>query len=398
MGIVSCVGEDIVLEHLEWVASGWLERSMVVRSRIHDLVDLLRIDERLRANLDGIAAAGELGWELAYHRARSREAGRVFGVVAVAGFRSDRDGLEAAVAPMLHDDSQWPPMISALGWLPGPIISPIIDDWLEYDGPRWRALGLAASVAQRRDPRGAVDRGLLDHDPYVLRHAVRAAEVFGRRTLIPTLRTLRGEPELRFVVARALLVLGDDDGAANLWSYALEQNEHAESAAELAIRRVPLTTARRWVDTAARISAFDRLVIVGATATASPCMVPRLLAALHAPAVAALAGYGLQVMLGLDLDATGLAIEPLSDDDVELPYPDTAGVERWWHEHRARFHREHRYIRGRRLGPSALREALLDAPQHVRRLAAHDLYWFRMGHGLPFEPDAPAWRQQRWLG
>ncbi|MEX1368234.1 MAG: hypothetical protein AB1Z98_34205 [Nannocystaceae bacterium] len=395
---MSCAGEDIVDEHLECVASHWRERTVVVRSRIHDLVDLLRLDDQLRANLDGVVAAGELGWELACHRAGSREPGRVFGMVAVAGLRGDRDGLEAAVAPMLQDDAQWPPMISALGWLPGPVVSPIIDDWLEYDGPRWRALGLAASVAQRRDPRGAVDRGLLDHDPYVLRHAVRAAEVFGRRTLIETLRTLRGGRGLRFVVARALLVLGDDDGAANLWSYALERKARAEPAAELAIRHVPLAAARRWIDAAARISAFDRLVVVGAAATGSPCMVPRLLAALHAPAVAALAGYGLQVMLGLDLDATGLAIEPLSTDDAELPYPDAAGVERWWHEHRARFNGDHRYLQGRRLRPSTLREALLEGPQHVRRVAAHDLYRLRVGHGLPFEVDAPAWRQRRWLG
>ncbi|MEX1361524.1 MAG: hypothetical protein AB1Z98_00235 [Nannocystaceae bacterium] len=398
MVALSRIREDVVFEHIASLAGLWCDRCSVVRSRTHDLVDLIRLDAKLRSHLDGLEAAGTVGWELALEAALWREPGNAFVLLAVAGLRGDRDQLESTVARFVYEDRLWPALVSALAWLPSPLVAPMIDDWLEYDGPRWRALGLASSVARRRDPRGAVGRGLLDHSLDVVRHAVRACEVFGCRTMIPTLRALVDRAGLELVVTRALTVLGDLDGPARLWAFARRGLEHAEDAAELAMRYVSVATASPWLHHAAGDPALRRVVLVGAAATGSPACVRWLLDAVHDPEVAALAGFGLYAMLGLDLDASGLALEPESSNDLELPYPDGEGVEQWWQQHAKRFDHGRRYLLGRPLDTGVLREALLRAPQRLRWLAAHDLHRLRIRHSVPFEVDAPGWRQQRWLG
>ncbi len=399
MGAMNQIDEEVVLEHMGRVAALWRERGTVVRSRVHDLVDLVALDGEMRAHLDGMEAAGEAGWELAEQRVTWWEPANVYVKLMMAGLRGDRDRLEQAVSMYLHEDSLWSALVSALGWLPAPDVAPLIDDWMEYHGARWRALALALCVAHRRDPQRAVDRGLLDDDEVVQRQGVRACGVFGCRALAGTLRALAIDvPTLRFFVARALGALGEPDAADLLWDHALTGDDHEEEASALAMRQVSVHCALSWLESANHEPTLRRVVLVGTAATGSPVCVPRLLDALEDPDVAALAGFGLQVITGLDLHAADLTSTPRSDRDPELAYPDAEGVRRWWYTHRRRFEPRARYLLGRPVDAGALHYGLLRGPQVIRLGAAYELHRLRNDYHRPFEVDAPGWRQQRWLG
>ena len=397
---LSHLREELALEHMAHVSALWRRRASMVRSRAQGLKELLRLDEKLRTHIDGMAAAGSVGWGAATRTPRITECGDVFTTLILAGLRGDRERLEETVSGYIGRGSVRPAVISALAWLGSELVMPMVEDWLGYHLPAWRGAALAVCVARRSDPGSAIDRGLLDGDCDVRRQAVRACEVFGCRAMMPTLAALAsgGSDELRFAVARALHVLGDPAGPERLWHYALIGTTNREEAAELATRNTPMPMVRSWFDDASLDPALRRVVVVGAAATGDLECVPRLLEALHDSDVAALAGYGLQVIVGLDVEANGLSIARRPSRDPELPYPDAERVHRWWHTNRRHFEGGPRFLLGRPLGRRALQEALCDGPQRVRLLAAFDLHRIRDGYSVPFEIDAPSWRQLRWLG
>lgn len=290
-------------------------------------------------------------------------------------------------------------LISALGWLQPRVVYPIVQDWLGYDGPRWRALALAAHVAHRLDPRTAIDRGLLDGDPRVQLQAVRACGVFGRRSLVPTLRGLHdvATAPLRFAVARSLLQLHQRDAPDLLWECALEGGERAETAAELALREMSRGEARRRLDVAVRRPSLARVALVGAAATGDPAFAELLLDAVEDVELGGIAASGLHAMFGLEQESRGVAIAGGRDWGTDPPVPDAEHVRGRWTRVRDRFDTGQRWLLGRPRGPEAMRCALRCAPQRLRALVAHDLHRWRGGQSVPFEVDAPEWRQIRRL-
>ena len=165
----------------------------------------------------------------------------------------------------------------------------------------------------------------------------------------------------------------------------------SEDAAELAVRQVPTTIACALLEQANRDPASRRVTLVGAAAVGSPACVPLMLDALDEPDLAPLARFGLRVVLGLGVDHTDLPAE------LGLEHPTSDSVRQWWHEHRTRFDPRARYLLGHPMGLGALRTALRLGPQAVRSWVAHDLSRLHGAPHVPFEVDAPAWRQQRLL-
>ncbi len=390
---------DLVLEHVDRAASLWKARSVIVRSRVHGLWDLATLDHRIRAHLHGAVVAGPGCWTVDRWPV-SRRPQMAFVAMAVAGLMGDRDRIEDVVQHY-DDPAAEPALISGLGWLPWERVAPLLEDWLGYHAPRWRALALAAAVAHRRDPRAAIDRGLLDGDRRVQRHAIRACGVFGRRSLVPTLVALASEPndDVRCQVATALVRLGQDFARILLWEAALRLGSEASlEAAEHAVRQLPVETARRWIDNTSGDPRLRRHVLVAAAATGSPRCVHHLLAGLDDPKTAALATYGLATVFGLNPYAVEAGTPVEEQSETELPEPDAATVRQWWDESKSRFDPHLRWQGGQPRSAVVFRELLLRGVQHERRLAAYDLFEGRAASALPFEVDAPGWCQLSRLG
>src|SRR5690606_28192508 len=84
------------------------------------------------------------------------------------------------------------------------------------------------------------------------------------------------------------------------------------------------------------------------------------------------------------------------DPDIALPWPDAAGLERWWREHQARFPPHATYLAGPPRDRATLEHALRPGPQRHRAIAA-----FLIGRATPHAAfaslAAPAWQQAREL-
>ncbi len=323
-----------------------------------------------------------------------------FVAIVVAGQLGNRDWIENVVEH--YDDPEAEPaLISGLGWLPWERVSPLLDDWLVYHAPRWRALGLAAAIAHRRDPRGAIDRGLLDDDPRARGQAIRGCRAFGRRCLVPTLLAVASEADdaTRCRAATALVALGQDYARILLWQVALRlTGEMAIEAVEVAIRWLSVDKANSWIEAACRSPQHRMHALVAAAATGSPVCAHHMLNALDDPYTAALAMYGLSTAFGLNPYAVEAA-EAVAEGhaDPGLPYPDVSSVYQWWAESAGQFDPRHRWLAGQVVSPVVLRQVLVHGVQHQRRLAARDLQRSSQG-ALSFEVDAPGWYQLSRLG
>src|SRR5216684_1183404 len=112
---MSQVIPEIVSQHAEEAAFLWLQRANAVHAPHYLLKDLVRLDDRVEAHLDGLRVNGDAGWELAKAADGS---GGVFAaaVLAVESGKEDRVGfvLEKGVATPAASRG----LVSGLGWLP----------------------------------------------------------------------------------------------------------------------------------------------------------------------------------------------------------------------------------------------------------------------------------------
>ena len=370
---------------------------MLVRSRVYTLSHLMEFDHELQRNLTVLLEARARSVRVPTSRGWTEDPGEVF-VEAVCAGMCGRDAIEAVVSEARSPSVQ-DALTAALAWLPFRRIASCLRDWHCYENPRWRALALAAQVAHRHELGLVIDRGLVDGDLSVRVHAATACRVFGRRDLVPGLSAgVAMDPSqatMRFASDVALLALGEAEARDRLLALAAEGTPNAELATELALRNTPVDEAMTRLALLARQPGTGRCVVLGAATTGAGRAVPILLEAMHDPRLAALAAYGLSTITGLELAEVGLQVEPGSDADPELPYPDVDGVHAWWNRHRYGFGGDQRWCFGQSRTLNVLRDVLTAECQHQRRLAAHDIHL--CGASGLFDTEAPAWRQRRAL-
>src|ERR1051326_8973562 len=81
------VNLEVVSQHVEDAAFLWCLREGAVRAPHYYLKDLLRLDERVEANIDGLRVAGSTGWDLVLKALEQGMPGEIF-AAAVLAFES----------------------------------------------------------------------------------------------------------------------------------------------------------------------------------------------------------------------------------------------------------------------------------------------------------------------
>src|SRR5258708_39716382 len=82
----------IVEQHGEDTSFLWLQRDNAVRAPHYSLKDLVKLDSRVEAHIDGLRVAGGDGWALALEQLKHPEAGEDFSamVLALASGRTEK--------------------------------------------------------------------------------------------------------------------------------------------------------------------------------------------------------------------------------------------------------------------------------------------------------------------
>lgn len=342
------------------------------------------------------------GWALIEDLlSRHITSGAAFIATVVGGLSGERERLEWSVAHHIRREEFSLPLRAALGWLPFHAIAEALEQWAQYRDLRWRGLAIAGDCAHPYAPPEAWARNAIEGPCEVWqREGLHAAEFFPFDLLMPIAAAHENAQsfDVRFEAARAWLRRRGALGPQVMWRHALDGGPHAELAAELALRHVPIPIAAQWLPEADRNPNLMAAALRGVASTGSPRFVPLLLDVLDDLGMAPLAAYGLYTITGLDLDAEpGFAVEPPASVWTNLPFPNVALVRQWWMTHRHGFERDVRWLLGRRRDVDGYRHALTHGPQHVRGLVADDLRRLSGSKTLPMNVTAPAWRQRRWL-
>jgi uncharacterized protein (TIGR02270 family) len=403
----------VVDQLAEEAAFLWQLRDAAVSAPHYLLADLVRLDARVEAQLDGLVVVGDPGWDVVRQALETGEPGEVF----AAGVLALESGDAAKVAEVLQIGAATRKaaraVLSALGWLTPESATRHIDLLLASPDLVRKRIGIAASAVHRKSPgRAALQAAFASDDPLLRARALRAAGELGSPDLARALKSHIWEEDTtcRFWAAWSLaLVLGDRDALIVLQSMAEEQSPFGERAVNMAMRRLPIRAAKTFQKKLAAIPEKARLAIIAAGALGDAELVPWLIEQMKVPAHALVAGEAFSLMTGVHiaydklegLKPDGFEAGPTEDPtdenvamdpDENLAWPDVDAIKIWWKARQGSFANGTRYILGQPVGPETLHRALRDAYQRQRAAAALELAILYPGKPL-FEVRAPGFRQ-----
>jgi uncharacterized protein (TIGR02270 family) len=191
------INVGVVAQHADNVAFLWEQRDAAVDAPHYTLRDLIDLDERVEANLDGLRMAGDVGWRLCEDGLATGEPGETFAAAALAVLSGAPDRTEKVLGVASTDWNRGRAVVSALGWVPFDGAERLIVELTGATESWRRRIGIAAWAVHRRDPGPPLVSALSDRDPDVRGRALRTAGELGRVDLIPRIAHAIADPDDR---------------------------------------------------------------------------------------------------------------------------------------------------------------------------------------------------------
>jgi uncharacterized protein (TIGR02270 family) len=408
---------NVILQHANDAAALADLRFTLARSARVDLPYLRRLDQRLRAHLDGLDIAGPQASPFCDAMLETPSSGALFTVAVQALRLNDEGRLNGLIALAQALPETGGGLRAAFGWVGRSWLEGVVARLLADDDPFRRMSGVAACAMHRVDIGRIAARLLQDASPMVRGRVIRTAGESGLQDMLPAcVSTARadGDPTVQFWAAWSGVLLGDRSAAlARIVADGFQPSPHRQRAFRLALQTMTIASAHAALQRLAADDTLRRWVIEGSGIVGDPAYVPWLLKQMDDPALARIAADAFSVITGLDLGAEaldrpapeGFEAGPTDDPDdpnVEtdpddgLPWPDGPRIRTWWAENGRRFQAGTRYFMGAPVGRERCLDVLKRGYQRQRVLAAHHLCLLDPGTPL-FNTSAPAWRQQRLL-
>ena len=382
----------IIEQHATDAAFLWLLRSQVVyNSTLYLQEDIDELDQRINGHLDGLLAAGQLGWEICLQQLEMEDAGEAF-VAAVIAFNSGDTAKMKTVCNTTQEHPEMiPGLVSALGWINETTAQPWIDRFLGVKDPRYHYLGVATCSLRRLDP-GQVLTNLLQHDDIdqhsqLYARCLRLVGEMKRVDLVPALNQAMNaeDKDVKFWACWSAALLGNKAAIEQLKPYVLEENEHQNAALQIVCNSLSIEQARQWIAEISKDPANLRIVIQAAGIIGETQVIPWLIKQMHDPLVARIAGLAFTMMTGVDLEQSQLDKEveiefednpegeiedDAEHDDSDLPWPDPIKLRSFWDKNEQTYQAGERYFLGDIIGSDTLKGALQNGNQLQRSTAA----------------------------
>lgn len=406
----------VVWQHVEAAASLRRTRAVLVRAPHVRLLHLRRLDDRLAAQLDGVAVAADAGRVVAQAALESPGVGELFTATANALVTQDTATLAKMLPVAEALPAALPGLLSAFGWVSPQSLRGVTKALLDAPSAFAREVGLAACAMHGVSPAASLVQWATDESPTLRARALRyLGEAGVKDGLLVCLKALADDDlHCRFHAARSAALLGDrQESLAALGAMAVAPGPWQRAALIFLLRFVAPTDAHRLLQPLAQQPAQARLLTQAVGAGGNPHYVAWLVKQMEDPKLARVAGESFSLITGLDLahldfdvrnppePAQGPNDDPADaqvalDEDESLPYPDVAKIHAWWSAHGNRFTPGNRYLLGQSADAAQCLDVLRTAFQRQRFVAAETLCLLRPGTPL-FNVAAPAWRQERQL-
>lgn len=333
----------LVAQHAGDAAFLWLRRRREIDGPLLDEIDIGRIDQRLEANIEGLMAAGEAGWQATRSQfADFKEPGEIFALGVIALRSGERAAIDAALAAGAEmGDAGADGLSGAVARTPREQLKPYVAEWLDARDPRLRCLGLAALQHHRVDPGARLADMLANADPQVRQRALRLAGIFKRRDLLAPVLTALGaeQPAERLSAALAACLLGEARAAHPVLDrIVLTQPELAGPAIEQRLLTTPGKAGKEWLQSRLDQPALRRAATRAIGLFGDRAVMPWLIERMREPELAEAAGLALRDLFELDFNDLALfTVDPAllgPDFAGEGPLPIADKVAAWWDEGR----------------------------------------------------------------
>jgi uncharacterized protein (TIGR02270 family) len=415
-GPTSVAIEAVVTRHFEEAVALWPHRDADVHGSQRTVDELVGLDGRVSAHLDGLRIAQDHGWDESSIEENLADPGEAFVRVLLALEAQKPDTLEQLLQAVAGNKPAARGVVSAFGWASASSLRGTVRELLASSQPFRKQIGIAACAVHRVDPGSALRGAIVGGDISLGRRALRAVGELGRTDLAPLLETQFAveDTPARFWAAWSSVLTGDrDQGLEILSVLGLEDASHRFRAMQLVLRVLSQNGARDWLRSLREEDESARDLLVGVGVAGDPSYVPWLIDQMEVPELARVSGEAFSMITGVDFgDAylkrerpQGFASGPTDDPedeavsmdpDQDLSWPDPPLVRSWWESNRQRFVTGQRYLAGHVVSAEDCHRLLRDGRQGLRQAAAFELALMNADTPL-FETRAPAFRQQRQL-
>ena len=407
---------NIIDQHHEDSSFNWLLRNNAVNQPHYKLKDLMKLDERVEAHIDGLRIAGDPGWEICREALACDETGEVFTATVLAFESAIPNRMNAILNAVDGNEELQRAWISALGWIDFQKVVKPVQKLINAKSPTLKYIGLTAHAIHRKDPGTLLAQYVHEENSIVRARAMKACGELGRRDLLyEILEHLNdSDQKCQFYAAWAAAVLGRFQSVSILRKIATQDGSHAEKACCMAARKMKTDEATAWLQQIGRKPNQIRLAIIGSGALGDPAVIPSLIKTMQIPELARPASEAFSMITGVDIAYEDLEgdwpdgfeagpTENPEDEDVEmdpdedLPWPNPGLIQEWWGNNKNNFRSGTRYLCGKPISEQQCQHVLRHGYQRQRAAAAIELAIMNPGQPL-FEVRAPGFRQKRFLG
>lgn len=388
--------QDIYDQYVVEASFLWLLRSIAIEQPHYDRQEILQLENRLEAQLDGLLTAPDDAWLACLDALQLEEPGEVFTATVVAFKSHDMDKISTAVKVGLSNDETEKGLISALGWLPGNLVHSWIKKFFTSKDLNHKYLALCACSIRRENPADYLNR-ILDRDDCKehIKLYARALRIIGelrRQDLMQHLTDAltHDNEDIKFWAIWSLILLGHHQQVSELEPYVLTDNPNQLHAINIAFRVLPIGQAREWISKLSNNKSQTRAVIHATGILGDPHAINWLILKMREMIHARLAAQSFTFITGIDLaendligeDKNHLIAQPndLEDDsdvsldeDENLPWPDYEKVSAMWMNDGNKFVTGQRYFLGQSISAENLKNYIHNGNQRQIHAAALEL-------------------------
>jgi uncharacterized protein (TIGR02270 family) len=347
----------------------WVLRSINVKQPHYTVEELAELDQRIERNLDGLMHNFELAWDICLEELAFKQAGETF-TAAIIAFRSrDFDKIKYIVHHAFTNEETFKGLVSALGWLPKPLVTDWLTKFLYSKDLDHKYLAIAVCSVRRKNPRDILNE-ILTREDCLAHHKllVRALRLVGELKLYSLSNLVfsfstSDNAEVKFWSNWSLVLLGENKGIINLFDSVSEPSEWQLIATQIAFKVLPVKTAREWISVLAKKPKMERTVIRATGYLGDPHAIPWLIDQMNSFDTAKIAGEAFTLITGIDLARYKLVIDTPKeidavpndnseddgvalDEDENLPFPDVNKINHVWLRYRERYQASGRYLMG----------------------------------------------------
>lgn len=391
---MSAIIENVIYQHAENACSLWLQRHHAVYEPHYTFTDLVHLDNRVEANLDGLRIAGEHALPIIDENIAGEEEGGYFTKSILLLEQGEKKEFFELAESVSGEQKILEEFDSALAWVKPMYLTHVVKDLLSSSVPTLVELGLKACAAHQRPAKAYIQNGLKSNDVNL---RATSMEVAANSGFTEFGNYLQGITEWesdreKFQCARALAFLGNQSaGRSRLHSMAVSESEFNSTAVALIAMMDDPAACKALLKSLDATEHRERDVVRGFGYLGDPSAVDWLIKKTEMPNICRLAGGSISMITGIDLaqsdletldapegfEDTGPNDDPADtnvalDEDEDLPWPNPDLVRTWW-QSSEKLPSGKRFLDGREKTSNELMVVFREGFQRQRNAAADSL-------------------------